>query len=444
PRTRGQWHRRTWALAWPTILANSSEPLVGVVDTAVVGQLPGATSIGAVAVGAAIFNFLFWGFGFLRLGTTGFTAQAVGAGDLRMLGASYLRAVLLALGLGVALVAAQTPVLSLALWAMQGSEQVEALADVYCRWRIWSAPGTFLNYVALGFLIGAQRPGLALFVQLTLNLCNIGLDLLFVSSLQWGVSGVAAATLLSQYLAVAVGLLACRRVLTELGVSLRGHDLFEPRALLRLLRVNTDLFLRNLGVILAFFVFTSTGSQLGDRTLAANAILIHFQQIMAYGLDGFAFAAQALAGAAYGAGDRVAFRNAVRTTSQWAAGVALVYMVIYAVAGSSLVQLLSSDPSVREAALRLLPWVVLSPLVCVWSFQLDGIFVGTTRTREMRNAMLASLALYLLALYPLLSWLDEHGLWLALMGFMLARAATLMAYYPQLRDSVGASGATAG
>ncbi len=436
PQPARHWHRRVWALAVPIILSNLSVPLVGAVDTAVVGHLPDPVYIGAVALGAVIFNFLYWGFGFLRMGTTGFVAQAFGAGDSIEVRATLARAVLIGVLLGVVLIAVQSPLLHLALWAFEGSERLESLAADYYRIRIWSAPATLVHYALLGTLIGVQNTRAALALQLVLNGTNVVLDLVFVVGLGWGVEGVAAATLISEFTAAACGVLLLRRALRRLPGSWRRSHLLDASRLRALLRANANIFVRTLCLIFAFSYFTAQGTKLGEAVLAANAVLMHLQQFLAYGLDGFAHAAEALAGGAYGARDRQAFRAAARASTHWALLVALVYLLVYATLGTQLINLFTGIEVVRDEAYAYLPWVVASPLISVWSFQLDGIFIGTTRTREMRNGMLISLAVYLLAVELLLPLWGNHGLWLSLLIFLAARALTLGVFYPRIERSL--------
>lgn len=436
PETAADWHRRVWALAGPIILSNMSVPLVGAVDTAVVGHLPDPAFIGAVAIGAVIFDFLYWGFGFLRMGTTGFVAQAFGAGDADEVRATLARALLLAGVLGMLLVLAQAPVGAAAFLALQGSADVESLAQSYYAVRIWSAPAALANYALLGFLIAVQNTRAALVVQLLLNTVNVLLDLLFVVVLEMDVRGVALASVLSQYVALAAGAGIAAHTLGRIGGRLHRRRITDAARLAALVRVNADIFLRTLCLIFAFAYFTNAGARAGDVVLAANAVLMHMVLILAFGLDGFAHAAEALAGGAYGARRLEAFRAAVRSTTLWAAAVAVAYALLYAGLGPWIVDLLTDIESVRRTAYRHLPWMVVFPLVSVWCFQLDGIFIGTTRTVEMRNGMVLSLAAYLAAIHFLPGVLGNHGLWLSLALFMVARGVTLGLWYPRIEAAL--------
>lgn len=432
PEDPREWHRRVWSLSWPVILANLSIPLVGAVDTAVVGHLPDPAYIGAVAIGAVVLNFLYFGLNFLRMGTSGLVAQAFGAGDIVELRVALARALLIATGLGLAMILAQAPIFALAFSAMQPSEPVEALAGEYYRIRIWGAPAALINMVVLGLMIGLQRTRLALLTHLTMNVLNIVLDLLFVLGFGWGVAGVAAATLIGEYGAAALGLWLSLRALRPLGGDWQPRRLRDLGRLRLLVALNANIFVRTLCVVGAMFWFAAVGTRLGDVTLAANAVLLHFQQIMSFGLDGLANSAEALAGSAYGSRKLAPFRTAVRVSFFWALVVAACFSLFYALAGGLLIGVLTGIDEVRQAAGGYLPWVILLPLISVWAYHLDGIYIATTHTREMRNSMLLAFLVFLATIELTLPWLGNHGLWLAMVLLMVVRAATLLAWYPRI------------
>ena len=437
PSTPGQWHLRVWSLAAPIILSNMSVPLVGAVDTAVVGHLPDPVYIGAVALGALIFSFLYWGFGFLRMGTTGFVAQAHGSRDATEVGRVFMRGLLLAILFGSALVVLQLPIGLTSFWLLDGSVRLESLANDYFIIRIWSAPATLANYVVLGCLIGLQNTRAVLVLQLVLNLTNILLDLLFVVEFGWGVEGVAAASVISEYLALAIGLLIIRNNLHRIGGGLGLNGVLDKTRLIALLHVNFNIFIRTMCLVFAFAYFTARSTGLGEVILAANAVLLHLQHILSHGLDGFAHAVEGLAGGAYGARDRRGFRAAVFYTTLWAFVVAALYTLVYALWGGDIVNLLTGIESVRVGAADYMLWVLLSPVISVWSFQLDGIFIGTTRSVEMRNAMLLSVLIYLTAVWIAVPLWGNHGLWLALLVFMVARALALGLLLPGVERRIG-------
>ena len=431
-------HRKVWILAGPIILSNVSQPLVGAVDTAVVGHLPGPEFIGAVALGALIFSFLYWGFGFLRMGTTGFVARYFGIGDRQGLSDTLLRVLILAVGLGLVTVALGFAIVDFALYLLDSSAEVEGLAADYAHIRIWSAPAVLCVYAFSGVLIGMHDTRAAFVLQLALNISNLLLDLLFVLGFGWGVEGVAAASVLAEYLAVGVGVYLLRRQIAQAFASYDRGRLLERAALLALFTANFNIFLRTLCLLFAFSYFTALGAKQGEVILAANAILMHLQSIMASALDGFAHAVEAMAGSIYGAGRRRLFRRAVAYTTFWGLVVSLAAGSAYYLFGEAIVGLFTGIDAVYETALVYLPWMVISPLVTVWSFQLDGIFIGTGHTREMRNAMLVSLLVYLAFLEWSLPALGNHGLFAGLLIFMSIRAATLLFYLPGIEAAMSA------
>lgn len=423
-------HRTVWMLAGPIILSNISVPLVGAVDTAVVGHLPGPAAIGAVAVGALIFSFLYWGFSFLRMGTTGFIARAYGADDLSEQSRIIYRVFILALLCGGILAVLGRPVIYFALELIESSETVERLAAEYALIRIWSAPATLCVYVVTGILIGLQNTRSVFLLQLVLNITNVVLDIWFVTFLEFGVSGVAWATLIAEYLAALVGLWILRKPLILAIQSVALSEALSLKPMLELMQSNTHILVRTLCLVFSFAFFTAQGAKLGEIILAANAILLHLQSIMAYGLDGFAHAAEALTGSAYGAKNRNRFRQAVKITTLWAGLTAVLTGLIYMLFGEQILGLFSNQSMVLSAAITFLPWMIVSPLISVWSFQLDGVFIGTGHTRAMQNAMLISTGGFLLLVWLLLPTLGNHGLFLALSLFMCLRALTLWVYYP--------------
>lgn len=430
-------HKQVWHLAAPSIIANLSVPLLGAVDTAVIGHLDQSFYLGAVAIGAVIFHFIYWGFGFLRMGTTGLTAQALGAREFGEVRAIFYRA--LSLGTAIALVIwlAQIPLLWLATTLFEASVQIETLASTYFHVRIWSAPAVLANYCLIGWFIGISNTRAALLLQVWMNGLNILLDLLFVMGFGWDVAGVAAATVISEYAAVGAGLLLFRRTARSMDAGEARPSIFVAEKIKRMMFINLDIFIRTFCLIFAFSVFTAQAAKMDDDILAANAVLIQFQHFLSFGLDGFAHAAEALVGAAIGAGSRAKLRAAVVTAGIWALAVAALYTLIYAGVGAIIIQALTGIDSVRVGASEYLVWLMISPIISVWSFLLDGIFIGATRTAEMRNGMLISLAIFLAAVFVLQPIYGNHGLWLSLMLFMVARAITLGAYYPRLERGAG-------
>lgn len=430
-------HRTVLSIAVPVMVSNVSTPLIGIVDTAVVGRIPDPAYIGAVAVGALVFTFLFWGCGFLRMGTTGLTAQADGAGDADEVVASLGRALVLALALGAALIVLQWPIGAIAFGLLDASAQVESLAAEYFEIRIWAAPATLVNYALLGWFIGLGRTRLGLALQLTLNLTNAALDALFVLGFGWDVRGVAAGTLAAECIAAGVGLAIAVAHVKRAGsrvVVARWLDAVEIR---RTLAVNADIMIRTLALILVFVWFMAQAARGGDVILAANVILMHLIGASAFFLDGLAFAAEALVGRAIGARRRGELTAAISITTLWAAGVAVILCTAIGVLGAAFIDVLTTDAAARLAARDYLAWAAFAPLLGVWAFQLDGIFIGATRTVEMRRAMLAALAVFLAAWWAL-AGIGNHGLWAALYVHYLARIGGLLYFYPRLVKAVPA------
>lgn len=421
------------------MISNVSVPILGAVDTAVVGQLPGAEHIGAVAVGTTIFNVLFLSLGFLRMGTSGLTAQAVGAEDPDEMRAALARPVGLALIISLFLIVFQLPIAWVVFNVVGASESVDGLARDYFAVRIWAAPAMLANFALLGWFIGMQNARAVLVLQLLMNGVNIGLDFWFVFGLEWGVTGVAWASLGGQYAALVVALVLAARILRGVGGQWRLEPLRRVDRLMRMLTINRDIFLRTICLSGSMALMTVIGARTADEVLAANAILINLQFIASYWLDGFAHAVAALAGSAVGANDRGRFRTAVAYCSGWAVVVAVVTAAFYTIAGTTIIDLMTTSPAVRDACREFLPWIALAPLYSVWSFVIDGIFIGATRAREMRNMAFLSALVFVASTALCVPWLGNHGLWLSYMIFMVTRAVSLGSRYPRLEREVGAA-----
>ncbi len=424
-----------WRLALPMTLSNLTVPLVGMVDTAVVGRI-GVAEIGAVAVGATVFSFLFWTFAFVRMGTTGFAAQAHGAGDAVGLAGTAVRAYAMAVGIGVAMVTLAEPVRWLGLLIVGPSEAVAAPASTYIGIRLWAAPATLVNFVAVGWLLGAQRAGLVFVLQVFINVLNMTLDVWFGIVQGWGLAGVAWATVAAEGAGAGVGLVLTAVLAARRGAPFRLEAVRDLAALRRIAQVHTHIFFRTLIAVCSISTFTAVGARMGELILAANGILMLLQTFVSYGLDGFAHAAEALVGGAVGRRDRRAFRAAVVATSRWAAIVSGAYAGAYALFGVPIIALLSDLPEVRQTVRLYLPWSIVLPVLSVWGFQLDGIFIGATRTGAMLASMAVSGACFFAAMALLVPLYGNHGLWAAYLVFMVARAVTLGAAYPALERSL--------
>lgn len=425
-------HSSVLAIALPIIASNVSTPLIGLVDTAVVGQLPAPHYIGAVALSSTIFTFLYWAFGFLRMGTTGLTAQADGAGDPVEVGAALGRALLIAAIAGATLIILQTPISGFAFLMVEGSKAVESEAHNYFAIRIWSAPAALANYALLGWFIGLGRARTALLLQVLLNGLNAVLDAWFVLGLGWNVAGVAFGTVIAEITAAIVGLVIATGVLSRIGGHPNLSTVLTPERLRRAIVVNADIMIRTLCLLTAFtwFVFQSAAS--GDVVLAANAVLMQFVGFTAYFLDGFAFAAESLVGRAIGAQSRSKFDAAVSLSSIWAGLISLALGALLILLGGALIDILTISPEVRAAARGYLHWAALVPVISVVCYQLDGIFIGATRSADMRNMALISLIVFMAAWAILHRTMGNDGLWLALIILNVTRAITLAARYRAL------------
>jgi MATE family multidrug resistance protein len=420
------------AISLPIILSNVTTPLLGITHTAVVGQLGAPHLIGAVALGATIFTLLFWAFGFLRMGTTGLTAQAEGSGNPDLVAAVLAQALLLAGVAGGLLLILQTPIVLAAMHLLNASAAAEAETQRYFDIRIWSAPFALANYAFLGWFIGLAKTRIALALQLVLNGLNVVLSIALVSWLGWGVAGVALSTVASEIVAAALGAVIALSHLRERGAAIRASGIFDAAGLRRMLAVNGDLMIRTLCLLFVFTFFTAKAAEAGDAVLAANAILLQFLNIASYLLDGFAFATEALTGQAIGAGNRAHFRRAVRLSSVLAILVSVGVSAAFLLAGGVLIDAMATDAATREIARLYLPWAVAAPIAGVACFQLDGIFIGATRSREMRDMMIVSLAVFMAAWALLTPAFGNHGLWASIIVFFIVRAITLGVHYSRL------------
>ncbi|MBB5220189.1 MATE family multidrug resistance protein [Amaricoccus macauensis] len=424
-------NRRVLAIAGPIMLANVTVPLLGAVDTAVIGQLGQAAPLGAVGLGAVILASIYWIFGFLRMGTTGLVAQARGAGDVAETGALLMRGLMIGLAAGVVFVLAQAALFWGAFRLAPASAEVEALARQYLAIRIWGAPAAISLYALTGWLIAMERTRGVLVLQLATNGLNVVLTIIFALGLGWGVPGVALGTLIAEWCGLGLGLWLCRAAFA--GNQWRDWGrVLDPARLKRMAQVNGDILVRSVVLQGSFTTFLFLGAGLGDVTLAANQILLQFLEVSAYALDAFAFTAEALVGQALGNRDRDGLRQAALLTSLWGLGTSVVMAAIVLLAGPSIVGVMTTAPDVQAAAQSYLPWMAAAPLIGIAAWMLDGIFIGATETRALRNAMLLSVVIYAAALMVLLPAFGNHGLWAALMILNLARGITLARRYPAL------------
>ena len=425
-------HRSVLTVAVPIMLSNVSEPLIGVVNTAVIGQLEDPYYIGAIAVGALIFSFIFWGFGFLRLSTGGLSAQALGSGDMPELVAVLIRALMIGVAAGVGLILLGPVIREVGFGLVGGSAEIRAHGETYFNYRIWAAPAALANYCVMGWFIGQSRARLAFAVQLFLNLTNMALSALFVLKLGMTSDGVGLAALIAEWSAVALALFLAFAILRGMGAHISWPRILDPFRLKRTLLMNGDVMIRTLCLVFAFTWFTARGARAGDVTVAANAVLINLFEVSAYLIDGFAYASEALVGQSVGARNRQRFRDAIRLTSIWAMVVGVACSLVIWFAGPLIINLMTVSEEVRHAAGTYLPWAAISPVLGVICFQFDGIFTGAMATKDMRNMMIVSLAIFMFAWWLLEAPFGNHGLWAALNIFFVARALTFATRMPSL------------
>ncbi|HVL73767.1 MAG TPA: MATE family efflux transporter [Beijerinckiaceae bacterium] len=411
-------------------LSHLTTPLLGLVDATVIGRLGEAHLLGAVALGAVVFDFLFWSFGALRMGTAGLTAQAVGAGDAREVDRALARGLAVAVAAGLAILVLQWPIGQIAFRLAGASEAVTGALSVYFAVRVWAAPFTLANYALLGSLLGRGRTDIGLVLQVGINLANVLLTILLVVGLGMGVAGAALATVIAEVAGVALGFALLRRLGSNPFRASRA-EVFARAAMVQTLAVNRDIMIRTVALVLAFALFTTWGARTGDVTLAANAVLYNIFLLGSFFLDGFATAAEALCGQAVGARDRARFRRAALLSLEWSVGFGLAVSALFYVGGAAFIDFVSTNAEVRAHARTFLPYAALSPLAGSVAFAFDGIYIGATWTRAMRDLMLLSFGLYVAVLVGA-EGLGNHGLWIAFLAFLAVRGAGQALLFPRL------------
>ena len=428
--------------AWPIILANAAVPLLGLVDTAVIGNVGTVTDLGAIAFGALIFSFVYWSFGFLRMGTTGSVAQALGAVDQTEIRAVLGRALILAVALGLMLIMMQWGIRLVALALLDGSAAVEDVTAQYFNIRIWGAPATLATFALMGVLIGLGNSRQLLLVQLFLNGLNISLDIYFAGVLDWGVEGIALGTIIAEWSTVIFAVWLIMRELNsrrELGSEFWPRSrLLDGAALKKMLAANRDIMIRTLLLVFSFGFFINQSAQFGDVVLAANHILLQLISFAAFFLDGYAFVVESLVGSSLGAKRRESFDIAVKRSSILALVTAAVLALLLLLFGSPAVVVLTDIEPVQAAAQGSLFLAAIYIFLSFAAFQLDGIFIGASFTRQMRNAAILSIAVFLLAWWMLMDRFGVKGLWWAMIIYVSARAYALLLFYPALRKSIDA------
>lgn len=414
-----------WRLSFPLVLANATEPILGMVDTAVIGRLPTPEPLAAVVLGTQLFNMLFWSFGFLRMGTTALTAQAFGMRDTTAARALFAQTMMMGLFIGFLLLLLFYPIGLLSFSLLNPSANIEPMAWDYYVVRLIAAPGALANFALYGWLIGMQRSGLALMVAVIINVVNIPLSILFVLVFSFGVKGVALAAVIAEYAGLVAGLYAVKLVLDHYPGAFPCAQLFQVAAYRSLFSVNRDIFYRTFLLIIVMGWFTRASAGLGDVILAANGILLIFYTFMAYTMDGFAQAIESIVGYIAGLKDHRLLRKALLIFIRWDIILSLIFSLFYALFAPSIIPFLTANKAIQQACLHYLPWIyVLMPFASASAFFLDGIYIGLLHTKSMRNSMLCACLVFMIIYYTSLSW-KNNGLWLAFAAFLLARAGTL-------------------
>lgn len=430
-------HYRILALALPMTLSHVTTPLLGLVDATVIGRLGEAHLLGAVALGAVIFDFVFWSFGSLRMATAGLTAQATGAGNRHEVDVTLARAFLVAAVTGLLLILLQWPIAVMAFAMAGASEAVTEALSTYFFIRIWAAPFTLANYVILGSTLGRGRTDLGLLLQVAINVANIVLTMALVLGLDLGIAGAAIGTALAEVLGVGLGIVVLRRLGSN-PLAVTRAEVLNRAAMLQTLAMNRDIMIRNVALILAFSIFSAMGARSGDVTLAANAVLYNMFLIGGYFLDGFATAAETLCGQSIGARDERGFRRAIRLSLGWSLGFGLAVSALFLIAGGPFIDFVSTNPEVRSYARDYLIFAALTPFLGAAAFAFDGIYTGATWTRSMRDLMVIAFVVYAGILFAAGN-LGNTALWIALLAFLSARGLGQFILYPRLARKTFAS-----
>ena len=425
-------NRQILRLAIPNILSNLSVPLLGAIDTAVIGHLDEVYYLGAIAVGSIVFDFIFWGFGFLRMGTTGLVAQAYGANDSSECKNILLRVTLVALTASMFILLLQWPILELSLFIINASNEVEFYMRQYYQIRIFAAPATLALFAINGWFLGMQNARFPMYITIVLNVLNIILNLVLVIQFDLNVKGVAWGSLISSYIAIGYAMLLYKKNYYDKTLELNWDSILKKSELKKFLSVNSDIFVRTLCLIFSYAFFTAKSAESGDIVLAANTILLQLWYISAYGIDGFAFAAESLVGRFFGARDWKRLKLAITWSLVWGLGLGLVGTIIYGLNGTYLIRLFTNQDVVITAASTVLIWTIMAPLINSICFIWDGVYIGATSTGAMRNSMLiATIIVFIPVYYFTEELLGAHALWLAMIVFMVARGVSLTVMAPK-------------
>lgn len=419
-------NKQIFALAIPNILTNLSVPLLSSVDTAVVGHLDEVYYLGAIAIGSMIFNFIYWAFGFLRMGTTGLTAQSFGKNDEKEIALNLFRPALIAIGMGLLLILFQYLIAQLSFTIIDASKEVEQFASEYFYIRIYAAPATLLIYVFHGWFLGMQNAKYPLILLVSVNLLNLAFNLLFIYQFGMKSEGVALGTVLAQYLGLVVAIILFWKTYRKYLHHFSMKAILELSMIKKFYQVNSNIFIRTLALLFVLSYFTAESAKFGDNILAANTILMQMWIIISYAVDGFAFAAESLVGKLIGADDRIKLRTTIKYLFLWGIGIGLLFTLAYSIVGETIVKIFTNNEVIINLALSFIGWTIVSQIINSISFIWDGIYIGATQTKAMRNSMLISaFAIFLPTYFITKEYLGNHSLWLALTLFMVVRALTL-------------------
>lgn len=417
-------YRHIWLLSWPIMLSNISQPLLGLVDIAVIGHLPDSRFLAAVAIGTTIFSFVYWSFGFLKMGTTGMVAQLVGADDGSANRTVLAQSIILALLIACVLLLLQSPIIDFSLSLLAPEQQVLAQAQAYAQTRIYGAPAVLCSYVLLGWFVGNQNTKVLLILLVSTNLLNIVLDVIAVNVLGMQAQGLALATVIAEYFGLLLAVWFCKDMLKKVSGTVVYRSLRSLKAYSNIIKVNRYLFVRTVFLLVAMAFFTAQGAKLGADTLAANAVLMSFVMVVSHVLDGFAHALEALTGKAIGAKKMGKFYQLVSAAALLSIAVACTFSIIFLVLGQYFITLLTSIDTVQMIAFKYLPWLIALPLLAMPSYLLDGIFIGATKVEVMQNAMLISVLCVYFPVWFFTQGLFNHGLWIALLSLYVGRGIT--------------------
>jgi len=424
-----------WRIAAPMILSNISIPLVGITDTVITGHLENPEYIASIAVATTIIGFFIASMNFLRMGTTGITAQYIGAQNLNGLRVILGQTLLVAVLISFLVLLLQSDINKVGLMLIGSNESVAYYASQYFYIRIWGIPATLINFSLIGWFIGLQNASVPLKMVIATNITNIVLSLTFVLVFNMQINGIALASVIAEIIGMLIGFKYIKNELVKYPGEWLYKNIFRLSAYKRFIKINTNIFIRTIALIFTFAFITAQGARYGGIILGANALLMNLQNLLAYILDGFAHAAEALVGKAVGKRDNQLFKAAVKICLKWSVYIAIIFALIYALTGKYMISLMTHHQIIRDTAIEYLPWIIISPIVSVWSFLYDGVFVGATRSKDMRNAMLGSLFLVFLPSWYLLQPLGNHGLWLAFTLFMFSRGLSMHLLYKRINLS---------